>query len=83
MKQSLRVSVGAVVLALATIAAFIFALLNFQQRRLFEYPDDGVVWTDTLHGVQALRVASNSPATRAGARDGDVLGTSRPPRRRE
>jgi hypothetical protein len=36
MRQSLRVSVGAVVLALATIAALIFALLNFQQRRLFE-----------------------------------------------
>src|SRR5215813_6006645 len=73
MKQSLRVSVGAVVLALATIAAFIFALLNFQQRRLFEYPDDGVVWTDTAHGVQALRVVANSPAAHAGVHEGDVL----------
>src|SRR5499427_10018181 len=73
MKQSLRVSVGAVVLALATIAAFIFALLNFQQRRLFEYPDDGVAWTDTAHGVQAWRVAQNSPAGHAGVREGDLL----------
>src|SRR5215470_9340113 len=73
MKQSLRVSVGAVVLALATIAAFIFAVLNFQQRRLFEYPDDGVAWTDSTHGVQAWRVAQNSPAAHAGVHEGDVL----------
>ena len=73
MKQSLRVSVGAVVLALATIAAFIFALLNFQQRRLFEYPDDGVAWTDTAHGVEAWRIAQNSPAAHAGVREGDLL----------
>jgi two-component system, NtrC family, sensor kinase len=73
MKQSLKVSVGAVVLALATIAAFIFALLNFQQRRLFEYPDDGVAWTDSAHGVEAWRVAQNSAAAHAGVREGDVL----------
>src|SRR5262249_33221489 len=73
MKQSLRVSVGAVVLALATIAAFVFALLNFQQRRLFEYPDDGVVWTDTARGVEARSVSQNSPGAHAGVRQGDIL----------
>src|SRR5262249_56718505 len=73
MKQSLRVSVGAVVLALATIAAFIFALLNFQQRRLFEYPDDGVAWTDTTRGVEAWRVVQNSPGAHAGVHEGDLL----------
>src|SRR5262249_51856684 len=73
MKQSLRVSVGAVILALTTIAAFIFALLNFQQRRLFEYPDDGVTWIDTARGVEARSVLPNSPATHAGVRQGDIL----------
>ncbi|HZS70509.1 MAG TPA: ATP-binding protein [Candidatus Acidoferrum sp.] len=73
MKQSLRVSVGAVVLALATLAAMIFALLNFQQRRLFEYPDDGVAWADTENGIIAWRVAPNSPGARAGIRPGDQL----------
>ncbi len=73
MKQSLRVSVGAVVLALATIAAFIFAVLNFQQRRLFDYPDDGVAWLDTEHGVEAWKIASGSPAAAAGIRPGDLL----------
>ena len=73
MKQNLRVSLGAVVLALATMAAFTFALLNFEQRRLFESPDDGVAWSDTTHGVQAWSVAPNSPAARAGIRSGDQL----------
>ncbi len=73
MKQNLRVSLGAVVLALATLAAMIFAWLNFVQRTEFESPDDGVVWLDTPQGVQAKEVAENSPAVRAGVRPGDNL----------
>ncbi|MGB6683257.1 MAG: PDZ domain-containing protein, partial [Candidatus Acidiferrum sp.] len=73
MKQNLRVSLGAVVLALATLAAMIFAWLNFVQRTQFESPDDGVVWLDTTQGVQAQQVAENSPAARAGVRVGDHL----------
>ncbi len=73
MKQNLRVSLGAVVLALATLAAMIFAWLNFVQRTEFETPDDGVVWLDTSQGIQAQQVAPNSPAARAGVRVGDHL----------
>jgi two-component system, NtrC family, sensor kinase len=73
MKQNLRVSLGAVVLALATLAAMIFAWLNFIQRTEFETPDDGVVWLDTTQGIQAQRVAPNSPAARAGVRVGDHI----------
>jgi PAS domain S-box-containing protein len=73
MKQNLRVSLGAVVLALATLAAVIFAWINFRQRETYEIPDDGVAWLDTSHGVQAWKLAPNSPATRAGIRPGDVL----------
>src|ERR1700751_2193853 len=73
MKQNLRVSLGAVVLALATLAAVIFAWINFRQRETYEVPDDGVVWLDTSHGVQAWKLAPNSPATRAGIHPGDVL----------
>jgi len=73
MKQNLRVSLGAVVLALATLAAMIFAWLNFVQRQSFETPDDGVAWLDTATGAQAWKLAPNSPAAQAGVRAGDFL----------
>jgi two-component system NtrC family sensor kinase len=73
MKQNLRVSLGAVVLALATLAAVIFAWINFRQRETYEIPDDGVAWLDTSHGAQAWKLAPNSPAARAGIRPGDLL----------
>jgi PAS domain S-box-containing protein len=73
MKQSFRVSLGAVVLALVTLAAVIFAVLNFDQRARFESPDDGVAWRDTDHGVEAWRVSAAGPAWRAGIRQGDRL----------
>jgi two-component system, NtrC family, sensor kinase len=73
MKQNLRVSLGAVVLALATLAAVIFAWLNFVQREEFESPDDGVAWADGADGVRAWKLAPNSPATRAGIRPDDIL----------
>jgi len=37
------------VLALATLAAVIFALINFDQRSRFEVVYDGVAWLDTDH----------------------------------
>ena len=69
MKQNLRVSLGAVVLALTTLAAVIFALLNFDQRNRFEVVSDGVAWLETDQGIQARQIAPNSPATRAGIRE--------------
>ncbi len=73
MKQNLRVSLGAVVLALATLAAVIFAYINFQQRSKFELVDDGVAWLDTDHGVDAWKVSPGSSGARAGIRPGDRL----------
>jgi two-component system NtrC family sensor kinase len=73
MKQNLRVSLGAVVLALATMTALIYAWINFRQREIYEIPDDGVAWLDTTTGAQAWKVTPNSPAARAGIHPEDIL----------
>jgi two-component system NtrC family sensor kinase len=73
MKQNLRVSLGAVVLALATLAAVIYAWINFRQREVYDIPDDGVAWLDTTAGAKAWNVTPNSPAARAGIRAEDIL----------
>jgi two-component system NtrC family sensor kinase len=73
MRQKLRVRVGAVVLALATLAAIIFSWYNFVQRSRYDLVDDGVAWTDGASGVEAWKVAPDSPASAAGIRPGDVL----------
>src|ERR1700751_90037 len=73
MKESLRVSVGAVVLALATLAAVIFAWLNFVQRSRYDMVDDGVAWSDSPSGIEAWKVAPDSPVAEAGIRSGDIL----------
>ena len=73
MRQKLRVRVGAVVLALATLAAIIFSWFNFVQRSRYDLVDDGVAWTDGAAGVQAWKVAPDSPASAAGIHAGDVL----------
>jgi len=60
-------------IALVSVAAIVFASLNFRQRASFLTPDDGVSWQDTPEGVQAWMVAPNSPADRAGIKPGDIL----------
>jgi len=61
------------VLALATLAAIIFSWYNFVQRSRYDLVDDGVAWTDGPYGVEAWKVAPDSPASAAGIRPGDVL----------
>jgi two-component system NtrC family sensor kinase len=62
---------GAAVLALATLAAIIFGVINFQQRTMFMAPDDGVSWIEGQSGVVAWHVTPHSPAANAGIRSGD------------
>src|ERR1700674_2063375 len=72
-RENVWLRVGAILLALVTVAAVIFGIINFQQRLLFDVPDDGVSWLDSPQGVQALFVAPNAPAERAGIKAGDQL----------
>src|SRR6202789_270220 len=68
---------GAVVLALLTVAAVVFAVLNFQQRSSFVLPDDGVPWVCTTSGVTAWHIVKDSPAAKAGIKQGDIVDTVR------
>src|SRR5205814_5619153 len=49
------------------------AVINFQQRGIYQLPDDGVSWLDTPRGVQAWIVNPGGPGYRAGIREGDLL----------
>ena len=73
MSDGTKMRIGVVVLAVLTLAAVIFAGLNYKQRRNFPSPDDGVTWLDTPAGVQAWYVAPGSPADKADIHNGDYL----------
>src|ERR1700733_2165668 len=73
MTENLRIRLGAVTLALLTIAAVVFATLNFQQRSRYVVPDDGVTWMDTAQGVMAWHVVAGSPADKAGIKRDDYV----------
>ena len=65
--------VGAVILALVSLTAVIYAIINFRQRAEFITPDDGISWVDSEQGVRAWRVAEGSPGQSSGIKPGDVL----------
>jgi two-component system, NtrC family, sensor kinase len=62
---------GAVLLAFLTLAAIIFAALNYQQSRKSTSVYDGIVWANAS-GVVG-HVAPDSPASKAGIKPGDVI----------
>jgi two-component system, NtrC family, sensor kinase len=73
MRDSLWKRLGAVALALLTLTAIVFGVLNFRQRQQFITPDDGVTWFDTEAGVRAQYIAADSPAAQAGLKTGDLV----------
>jgi PAS domain S-box-containing protein len=60
-------------LALLSLVLVGFGILNYQQRALYQVPDDGVSWIDSPQGVTAWIVVRGGPADRAGIREGDQL----------
>jgi len=62
-----------VVIALLSVAAVVFAGINFQKDREFSYPYDGVWWVESGNHLQAQRVDVNGPGEKAGVKKGDLL----------
>ncbi len=73
MKNAFQTRILAVVLAVATLAACVFAALNLRQESSFDVPTDGIWWIEAQGGLRAERVPAESPGQRAGVRPGDIL----------
>jgi len=63
----------AVLLALLTVAAVVFAGFNFQKERESAVPDDGVWWVEHNRHLVADRVDPNGPGAKAGIKPDDQL----------
>jgi len=73
MRTTLPFRFTTVFLALLSLTLVVFGILNFEQRRVYQLPDDGVSWVDSKGGVTAWLVAPDSPAERSGIAQGDKL----------
>src|SRR5215467_9466035 len=62
-----------VVIALLSVAAVVFAWINFQKDREFSSPYDGVWWVESGGRLEAQRVDISGPGERAGIKRGDLL----------
>lgn len=60
-------------LAILSLGLVVFGVINFQQQRIYQVPDDKVSWVDTAQGVKAWIVERDGPGDRAGIREGDRL----------
>jgi PAS domain S-box-containing protein len=73
METSFFNRVQATLLALATAALFVLAVLNLLEQRQFPQPDDGVWWAEAAGGLHAEKVLPDKPGQRAGIQVGDLL----------
>ncbi|MCI0354237.1 MAG: PDZ domain-containing protein, partial [Acidobacteria bacterium] len=73
MKREMQVRLTAAVLGVFTVAAIVFAWINYQQEQRFPVPEDGVWWVEEGSQVRAARVQPGGPGERVGIRSGDIL----------
>lgn len=73
MNRESQARFAAVVLFLLTVAAVVFAGLNFQTERASAVPDDGVWWNEQNGHLVVARIDPEGPGARAGIKTGDQL----------
>src|SRR5271157_3065851 len=73
MARDLQTRFFAVFLALLSVAAIVFAWINFQKEREFVAPYDGIWWVEEAGHLRAERVDIDGPGQKAGIKQGDRL----------
>jgi PAS domain S-box-containing protein len=73
MSSDLKTRFFAIFLALLSVAAIVFAWINFQKEREFIAPYDGVWWVEDGGQLRAERVDTDGPGQKAGIKKGDRL----------
>src|SRR5271157_6284803 len=73
MNRESQVRSVAVLLFLLTVAAVVFAGLNFNAEFKFLVPDDGVWWVEHAGRLTAVRVDPDRPGAKGGIKPGDQL----------
>ena len=73
MTKEFQLRFSALLLALLTVSAFVFSVINFDKERQYESPDDGVWWFNDGGSIQAKRVDTGGPGDKAGVKAGDVI----------
>src|ERR1700686_5793383 len=73
MNREFEARFNAILLALLTVAAVLFAGFNYKIEHQTAVPDDGAWWMERSGHVVADRLEPNGPAERAGVRRGDEV----------
>src|SRR6202051_367905 len=73
MNREFEARFTAILLALLTVAAALFAGFNYKIEHQSAIPDDGAWWMERNSHLMAYRLEPNGPAERAGIRRGDAV----------
>jgi PAS domain S-box-containing protein len=73
MPRNIPFRIAAIVLAVLTLAAVVFAAINYTHESDFQLPTDGVWWAEADGGLIAQKVLPSGPGDRAGIQAGDLL----------
>jgi two-component system, NtrC family, sensor kinase len=73
MARDLQNRFFAVILAIVSVAALVFAWINFQKEGEFSVPTDGVWWMEDSGHLRAQRVEPNGPGEKAGIKPRDLV----------
>lgn len=73
MRKDFQIRFWALILAVITLGAVVFAAINYLKEGQFPVPDDGAWWTESGDGLKAERVTPDGPAAKAGIKLGDQL----------